>query len=1058
MSDVVHISNYIATDFSLIPAGLAHPELKAIRAPNTTTTRKVHLCSEVVFTAVCQKASENAVHNAFMERMKMSTFVDKDTGMVYVAETDVLPVKQSRKEGEHKYTIGRTIVSQRVHVGAHVENVEVPLTSSQQKSMNMLSLAMLPRQLRNTFLILMGATDVDMVSAHPNILRSMLAYAGERVADLDVEPLNEYCDQREQCLAEVQEYYGCNREAAKCIVLTIMYGGGPRCHKLKEDHGLDMSTFPAEKHDYSPFLQRFKQCMTAVSSLFVNANTERYAAFAAKRPTDKPMTPCAWMSMVVQTVESVINATAIHIAHAKYGVTTHTDMKDGFAAVLPREQLLAACAEACQRVFGEHNRVTHVIKPYEDVLRVDFGLLMTLNQPSVKGRKRAEKRCHSAMAIPRVHEDDIDRTEKCGDMGMLPIQFRYRDWETFKPGTAVVEEYKNERVGVTFRRQFEFIQNYLVHFVVDRQTDTRVYAPFNTHTGMGADHGLYVTEGYNDMIARTWPKYRFVHGAQKYLTTRRVTIEGETSTSGKRMPDITGLEYVFIDPRALPAKLGREACFQALMRKTTEHPQLRDLEGPELDAARREQSLPMAQFRKQTYYGDDHSIWWHKGLCTAEDAVELWLNDPFRPEYSMVVNVPDDAVEEFVGGRCPRSAIINTWQNPIFHAEHEAYEYTAEQEAACTFIEEFLEGLMGTEMSTYYLDKLACMVQRPGTRDIHFTMLVGEQRIGKNAAVDLVRAMLGAEYVLETSSIEKVFGKFNAQLRGKLAIVLDEANWAAIPVEQFRTQMTSSRIQLEAKGKDVVEDFNAARMFGMSNCMNVSIGGQEQFEELRKVDIRCSSRYKNNTEFFAELYKYMQDRGVMRCFYHRLMKRKYEATYDPKKVVRSSAAVATETSGTLGEQFIFSELFVRVLLEQLYQPYLAHVASAKLTGKAFELPSEFKFQHATFVFPIWGQWARFDADEPHKSNVTKAQSELTRISISKVVNQALNYHGLVEECGTTGGSKRYKLNVIRFLERFCERGWVVYTPERGAPTFAPNDTEVSGRILFGAARASEFVE
>ncbi|CAG8724958.1 19927_t:CDS:2 [Rhizophagus irregularis] len=108
-------------------------------------------------------------------------------------------------------------------------------------------------------------------------------------------------------------------------------------------------------------------------------------------------------------------------------------------------------------------------------------------------------------------------------------------------------------------------------------------------------------------------------------------------------------------------------------------------------------------------------------------------------------------------------------------------------------------------------------------------------RCGKNILTDFIREhIIGRENFLSTTRLEDVMGRFNAAVRAKKLIILNECDMTGIDVK-------------------IIDDF-AGYMILSNHAMPIRIEmGDERF-----VALNVSAKYKNNQEYFSSLVKVLE--------------------------------------------------------------------------------------------------------------------------------------------------------------------------------------------------------
>ncbi|HYE37515.1 DUF5906 domain-containing protein [Methylocaldum sp.] len=163
---------------------------------------------------------------------------------------------------------------------------------------------------------------------------------------------------------------------------------------------------------------------------------------------------------------------------------------------------------------------------------------------------------------------------------------------------------------------------------------------------------------------------------------------------------------------------------------------------------------------------------------------------------------------------------------------------------------------------------LAHGVQKPWELPGVAVVLRGGQGIGKNSYVDHYGRLFGPHFTT-LSDMGRLLGRFNSALAGKVVIHLVEAVWGGDRAAEgkLKSLITDGRQMIERKGREPVEISNFARLFLSSNeqwCAPVGL------DDRRYLILDAKDTYRNNHQFFDQLYKQMAAGGVA-ALLHELM-------------------------------------------------------------------------------------------------------------------------------------------------------------------------------------------
>ena len=154
--------------------------------------------------------------------------------------------------------------------------------------------------------------------------------------------------------------------------------------------------------------------------------------------------------------------------------------------------------------------------------------------------------------------------------------------------------------------------------------------------------------------------------------------------------------------------------------------------------------------------------------------------------------------------------------------------------------------------------------KKPGTAII----MRSPPRCGKNILTGFIgERILGRENFLSTTRLEDVMGRFNAAVRAKKLIILNEYDMSGKEWHgannRLKSLITEPYISIEEKGINVkvIDDF-AGYMILSNHAMPIRIEmGDERF-----VALNVSAKYKGNQEYFGSLVKILENPDTASSF------------------------------------------------------------------------------------------------------------------------------------------------------------------------------------------------
>ncbi|GET52805.1 D5-like helicase-primase [Rhizophagus irregularis DAOM 181602=DAOM 197198] len=179
------------------------------------------------------------------------------------------------------------------------------------------------------------------------------------------------------------------------------------------------------------------------------------------------------------------------------------------------------------------------------------------------------------------------------------------------------------------------------------------------------------------------------------------------------------------------------------------------------------------------------------------------------------------------------------------------------------------------QLTTYILNWLAFLIQNPDKKPGTAIIMRSPPRCGKNILTDFIgERILGRENFLSTMRLEDVMGRFNAAVRAKKLIILNECDMSGKEWHgannRLKSLITEPYISIEEKGIDVkvIDDF-AGYMILSNHAMPIRIEmGDERF-----VALNVSAKYKGNREYFSSLVKVLENLDTASSFMSYLLSR-----------------------------------------------------------------------------------------------------------------------------------------------------------------------------------------
>ena len=171
------------------------------------------------------------------------------------------------------------------------------------------------------------------------------------------------------------------------------------------------------------------------------------------------------------------------------------------------------------------------------------------------------------------------------------------------------------------------------------------------------------------------------------------------------------------------------------------------------------------------------------------------------------------------------------------------------------------------ELKEYLLNYYAHLIQKPEKKTDVCLLIQGLQGTGKTTLGEiLLKNMLGKKYVFDTCDVDKICGRFNSIVQGKLMGILNEATGRDTMgiIDKIKDSITRKDVLLEHKGIDpvLVKDY-CNYIYTTNNVNPVKIDKDDR----RFQVMECSAKHKGDVEYFNKLYADLEDMKVLKTFY-----------------------------------------------------------------------------------------------------------------------------------------------------------------------------------------------
>ncbi|MEX3979141.1 primase-helicase family protein [Paraburkholderia sp. EG287A] len=229
-----------------------------------------------------------------------------------------------------------------------------------------------------------------------------------------------------------------------------------------------------------------------------------------------------------------------------------------------------------------------------------------------------------------------------------------------------------------------------------------------------------------------------------------------------------------------------------------------------------------------------------KSICIAQ----VWLESRDRRTYNGVVFDPSGATSR---------DYFNLWRGFAVKPKHGS--------CAC-YLQHIREVLaQGNErLYRYILTWMADCVQHPAARPGIALVLRGKEGTGKGVFARWFGALFGPHY-LQITQARHLTGNFNAHLKDKLVVFLDEAFWAGDRAAEgpLKALITEDLLQIEPKGRDPFTVCNHMRfLMATNNDWAVPAG----LNARRFAVFDVSDSHMRDEAYFAAIAEEMENGGL----------------------------------------------------------------------------------------------------------------------------------------------------------------------------------------------------
>lgn len=177
------------------------------------------------------------------------------------------------------------------------------------------------------------------------------------------------------------------------------------------------------------------------------------------------------------------------------------------------------------------------------------------------------------------------------------------------------------------------------------------------------------------------------------------------------------------------------------------------------------------------------------------------------------------------------------------------------KEVWCSDVQEHYEFIM---------DWLAWTIQKFPRKTNTILLINGDEGTGKSCLFEWITEKIYGNLAICLAEADKLTRSFNAHLIGKILVCLEELGTDKHDLNKIKHIVTSTTLDYEKKGIDLKTDINAINLICFSNNDRPlpAITGINR----RLVQLRSSPKYRNDPEYFNNLFHYLNN--TPRVDYH----------------------------------------------------------------------------------------------------------------------------------------------------------------------------------------------
>lgn len=172
----------------------------------------------------------------------------------------------------------------------------------------------------------------------------------------------------------------------------------------------------------------------------------------------------------------------------------------------------------------------------------------------------------------------------------------------------------------------------------------------------------------------------------------------------------------------------------------------------------------------------------------------------------------------------------------------------------------------------YVLKYFAQMYQHPEIRPDIALVFISEPGYGKDSLIDCNKLLLGGQYVFRTAKIDDIFGSFNAALKNKIIVQINElaGKDGFENKDKLKDLITQHTVNINEKNKPQYDQTNYSRIIICTNRFNsIEVASGD-----RRMFVAEADRIKPPSSHFTKFHELLKDPNELYSLY------KYFMEYD----------------------------------------------------------------------------------------------------------------------------------------------------------------------------------